>query len=594
MVKPEGQTIKLVGIAGSPGICIGKAYLVDTKSVNIVRKYYVYDALLAKEINRFKTAVKKSKDELDDIIKKMQADAGPHANIYETHLAMLQDKMLYGKTIEIIENDNVNAEWALKKVATDIKLMFENMQDLYLKERAADIEHVSDLIFKNLAGVEREKIEDIDRRIILVARDLSPAETSKINLERIKGFVTDRGGRESHTSIIARTLGIPAVLGLDQATRTIKSDDIIIVDGVSGVVIVHPSEQTLIRYEERMAEFERHKADIARKSNIAAETEDGVRLKVMGNIELPEEVVSVIDHGGDGIGLYRTEFQYLERPLFPSEDELFDKYKDVVEVMHPKPVTIRTLDINGDKAIISGSEYHENNPALGLRAIRYCLKHPKIFKTQLKAILRAAAYGNVRILLPLITDSSEIIEATRLIDEAAKQLEAEGAIFNRDLEIGIMVEVPSAIIMADVLAQEADFFSLGTNDLIQYSLAIDRGNEYVAYLYDPLHPAILRMLKHIANVAHAKKTKLNICGEMAGNPLYTPILLGLGFNELSMSPHSIPMVKNMIRSLQVDDCRCFVEEIVKMQLSSEIHQAILNRFGKHLAHQLIFLNDPGL
>jgi phosphotransferase system enzyme I (PtsI) len=289
---------------------------------------------------------------------------------------LLKDKMLYGRTIETIEKERVNAEWALKKVVSEVKPIFQSMADPYLRERASDIVHVSDRIIRNLVGAERLNIRNIDKRVILIAHDLSPAETSQIQLERIKGFVTDLGGEASHTSIIARTLGIPAVPGLVNATELIKNDDIIVVDGTAGIVIVHPTEQTIIEFSERQAQYEEYRAVITRKSHLPAETTDGFRLQVMGNIELPEEVVSVIDNGGEGIGLYRTEFQYLSRPFFPSEDELFDKYKDVVEVMASKPVTIRTLDINGDKALALAPQYEEKNPALGLRAIRYCLKKP--------------------------------------------------------------------------------------------------------------------------------------------------------------------------------------------------------------------------
>jgi phosphotransferase system enzyme I (PtsI) len=394
------------------------------------------------------------------------------------------------------------------------------------------------------------------------------------------GFITDRGGKASHTSIIARTLEVPAVLGVGNATKTINNDDTIIIDGTTGVVIIHPSGQTLCEYKKLKTRHEEHKAYLSRGSHLKAETLDGLSLQIMGNIELPEEVVSVLDHGGDGIGLYRTEFQYLTRSDFPGEDELFDKYKDVVEVMAPRPVTIRTLDINGDKAISSSNGSDEANPALGLRAIRYCLKRPDIFRTQLRAILRAAAFGNVRILIPMISSLDEIRDTKKLLNEAADSLEKEGKAYNKNIEFGIMIEVPSAVIMADVMAQEADFFSIGTNDLIQYTLAIDRGNREVAHLYHPFHPAILRMIKHVTDVGKEKGIKVFMCGEMAGDPFNVPVLLGLGIDELSMNPQSIPAVKNMIRSLKVEDARHFTKEALKQTTTMDVIKLVEASFGE--------------
>jgi len=579
MSETEEREIKLKGISGSPGICIGKAYIVDKEGVDVVEKYYIGDAHLENEKNRFRAAVTKAKNELHGIIEDTPEDLREHAKILETHVLLLRDKMLYGRTIETIERERVNAEWALKKVVSDIKPIFQSMSDPYLRERAADIVHVSDRIMRNLVGAEQLNIGNIDKRVILVARDLSPAETSQIQLERIKGFVTDLGGKTSHTSIIARTLGIPAVPGLVNATDIIRNDDIIVVDGTEGIVIVHPTDQTIIEFSERRSQYEAYQAVITRSSHLPAETTDGFRLQIMGNIELPEEVVSVIDNGGEGIGLYRTEFQYLSRPYFPSEDELFDKYKDVVEVMESKPVIIRTLDINGDKALASAPQYEEKNPALGLRAIRYCLKKPDVFRTQLRAILRAASYGNVRILIPMISSCDEIRETKAILEKAADSLERDGIPYNPNIEIGILVEVPSAVIMADEMAADADFFSIGTNDLIQYTLAIDRGNREVAHLYNPLHPAIIRMIKHVADVAKDRGIKVFMCGEMAGDPIHIPVLLGLGMDELSMNPQSIPAVKQMIRSLSVKDSRQCAKEVLKKKTSKDIMDLLQDRYG---------------
>ncbi|MCP4111958.1 MAG: phosphoenolpyruvate--protein phosphotransferase [Desulfobacteraceae bacterium] len=582
---PDTMTreISLKGIGGSPGICIGKAYIVDKEGVNIVKKYYISEVSMQNEKNRFKAAVKKATNELHEIIEDTPEELRQHANILETHAVMLKDKMLYGRTIETIENEMVNAEWALRKVVSKLQKVFKNMPDPYFRDRAADIVHVSDRIMRNLVGAEQVNIKDIDKRVILVADDLSPAETSQIQLERVMGFVTELGGTTSHTGIIARTLEIPAVLGLDRATGIIHNDDLLIVDGTAGMIVLHPTEQTLADFVKRRIRYEEHRVAITRGSHFPAKTTDNIVIQVMGNIELPEEVVTVKDHGGDGIGLYRTEFQYLSRSGFPEESELFDKYRDVIEVMSPNSVTIRTLDINGDKAVASHSESTESNPALGLRGIRYCLKKPDVFITQIRAILRAATFGRVRVMFPMISGLEEVFQAKKLLDEAAESLDKEGVVFNRDIELGAMVEVPSAVIMADMMAEEVDFFSIGTNDLIQYSLAIDRGNRHVAHLYNPLHPAIIRMIKQVSDAARDKGIKAFMCGEMASHPVHIPILLGLGMNELSMNPQSIPAVKCMIRSLNIEDTRLFAQEILKQTKAADIIDLVKASYGSILS-----------
>ncbi|MGD9240232.1 MAG: phosphoenolpyruvate--protein phosphotransferase [Desulfobacterales bacterium] len=584
MMDTATEDIILKGINASPGVCIGKAYLVDREGVEVVEKYRIEDKKRSNEIKRFKAAVKRARDELRKIMEGSPEEL-QNAHILETHIALLKDKMLYGSTIDVIKNEGVNAEWALKKIVSNLREIFQTMTDPYLRERSGDVVQVADSILRNLVGAEKVNIAAIDKRVILVAHDLSPAETSQINLERVMGFITDRGGKASHTGIIARSLEIPAVVGLKSATSSIRSDDLIIVDGNAGTVIIHPTEDTLVQYEERKIHYEEYKAVITRESQAPAESADGVRLAVMGNIELPEEVFALINYGGDGIGLYRTEFQYFNRPDFPGEDELFDKYKDVVEVMDPKPVTIRTLDINGDKALINHLDSGEINPALGLRAIRYCLQKPDIFKAQLRAILRAAAFGNVRILFPMISTYFEICEANRILDEAAESLEREGLPYKRDIEIGAMIEVPSAVIMADVIAESVDFFSIGTNDLIQYSLAIDRGNEQVAHLFQPLDPAIIRMLKHVADVAKEKEIKIFMCGEMAGTPHHIPLLLGIGMDELSMNPQTIPDIKRVIRSLNVEDARSFLQDVLKQTTAKNTFELIKATYGSILAEQ---------
>ncbi len=582
---PESQNIETIlrGIGGSPGICIGKAYLVDNRGVDVVPKYAVHNGQMESEKKRFKVAVKKALDELHQIIVDTPEELRENAKILETHAVLLKDKMLYGRTIETIENERINAEWALRKVVSTIKPLFESMGDSYLRDRADDVVNVSDRIMKHLTGANGVNIGSIDKRVILIARDLSPAETSQIKLERVMGFVTDRGGKASHTSIIARSLEIPAVMGLEKATQTIRNDDIIIVDGNAGVVVLNPSEETLVEAQIRQAAYEERRALYARNGHLSATTKDGLELAVMGNIEHPEEVVAVRDRGGDGIGLYRTEFQYMARKGFPSEDELFEKYREVVELMPDKPVTIRTLDINGDKAVAYATE-QEENPVLGLRAIRYCLNKPDVFLTQLRAILRASHYGRVRLLIPMIARIEEVIETKQLLARAAESLRNEGIPHQKKIPVGVMIEVPSAAIMADVLAQEIDFFSIGTNDLIQYTMAIDRGNRDVAYLYDPINPAVLRLLKHVTEAGQRHDIPVFMCGEMAGEVLYTPILLGMGLKELSTNPHIIPVIKNAIRLLNVDEAKQFVDKLLKQDTTEKIEALLESTYGELLSN----------
>ena len=588
---PEETTeIILRGISGAPGICIGKAYLVDKEGVDVIEKYSITETQVKLEINRFKSAVTKAKNELSDIIAGVPEELRQHAAILETHLVLHKDKMLYGRAIEIIKSELINAEWALKEATSQAKSMFANIEDPYLKSRTADIEHVSERIMRNLVGCKDVNIATIDKRVILVAHSLSPAETSQIQLEKIMGFITDRGGKASHTSIIARTLEIPAVLGLDNATQIIKNDSIIIVDGSEGIVIVDPEEETLIRYDELSKRYEERKADILRTSDQPAKSADGQRFSIMGNIELPEEIVAVKDHGGEGIGLFRTEFLYLGRMNFPDEQELFSQYREVAELMAPDPVIIRTLDINGDKAITAVPTPEEANPALGLRAIRFCLKNPGIFKTQLRSIMRAAAYGNVQLLLPMISGVEEIHQTYELINEAAVSLEKDGLAFNRDIPVGIMIEIPAAALMAEEMADLVDFFSIGTNDLVQYTLAIDRVNRHVAYLYNTLHPAVLRLIKHVVDTGKKKKVKTFMCGEMASEIINLPILMGLGIDAFSMAPQSIPAVKNMIRNISVKDAKAFLKEALKQTTALNTIQLITDTYGDILSNG-IYDND---
>ncbi len=586
------EEVRFKGIPGSPGICIGKAYLVDQGDVNIVERYFVGPQGIQDEINRFKHAVQKAAEELRGIIENTPEDYRQHAQILETHLLLLKDKMLYEKTLSLIEKEHVNAEWALKRVVSNTQAAFKEMANPYLKERSSDIVHVGERIMRNLVGEKAVDLTHIDKRVILVARELSPAETSQIQLEWIKGFVTDYGGEASHTAIIARSLQIPAVLGLENVSTAVKNDDVLIVDGSSGVVIHQPRPETLQEYKQKKDRYEARAARLIRSSKASAATLDGHPVPVLGNIELPEEVVTLLDHGGEGIGLYRTEFQYLNRSDFPSEEELYENYKDVLDVMGDRPVIIRTLDINGEKALSTGRPEVEKNPALGLRAIRFCLQYPEVFKTQLRAILRVAAVANVKILFPMVSCLDELLAAKTILGQAKDSLEKEGRPFAPDIEIGLLIETPAAVVMADVLIREVDFFSIGTNDLIQYAFAIDRGNARVAHLYRPLHPAVIRMLKQTTDAATQQRKKVVICGEMAGNPLHVPLLLGLGIHELSMNPQFIPPVKQMISQIRLQDSRVFVETLSEETTADGVRSRIMEAYGDLLNHEAAMEGPP--
>jgi phosphotransferase system enzyme I (PtsI) len=433
------------------------------------------------------------------------------------------------------------------------------------------VESVYRRLLGNLAGKTPQRSFTSSEPIIIVARDLSPAETTRMTNSQVVGFITERGTRTSHTAIMAQALEIPAVVGLDAATQEIAPGDKIIVDGLLGRVILHPDEDLLAQYGRRQLEFEAFKAEVAQFSAFPAYTLDNHETRILANIELPEEVQLALKSGADGVGLYRTEFLYLRLGHLPSEEELFQDYKQVVMEMHPRQVTIRTLDIGGDKFLSYLKYPKEMNPALGLRAIRFCLKEQGIFRTQLKAILRASACGQVRVMFPLISGIQEIREARRLLREVQEELIEAGQPFDPRLPVGVMIEVPAAVTLAPLLAREADFFSIGTNDLIQYALAIDRGNKQVASLYQPLHPAVLRMLIQVVEAARAAGIPVAVCGEMAGDPLYLPILLGLGVEELSMNHMSIPVVKRVVRLISYQEAREMARQALEMVTEEEVN-----------------------
>lgn len=559
----------LRGIGASPGIVIGRVYLLDRRKV-VVAAQRIEEVSVKDEVTRFKRALEASKGQLEELRKRLSKGLGKsHLYILDTHIMLLEDKLLTDGTVKRIRESRLNAEGALKETIASISEKFDLIEDEYLRERKHDVEQVGERILRNLTGHRQESLADIKGEAVVIAHDLAPSDTLQMRKDRILGFATDVGSRTSHTAILARSLGIPAAVGLERIAEEVKTGDVIIVDGIHGVVVVDPDEETFLDYLKKQRRYKYFEQELEKLKGLPAETQDGHRVHLQGNIELPEEVAAVADHGGIGIGLYRTEFLFLNRPTLPTEEEHYAAYRRVAEAAAPSEVVIRTLDVGGDKIGIPGGFEKEANPALGLRAIRFCLQKQDIFRVQLRGILRATPHGNVKILFPMISGLTELREAKRILGEVKEELAAEGIPFDANVRIGVMIEVPSAAMIADLLAAEVDFFSVGTNDLIQYMLAIDRQNEHVAYMYEPLDPAVLRMLKRISEAAHTADIPLSMCGEMAGDPVYAAILIGLGFHNLSMNTPSIPWVKKVVRSVRMQDATELAALIMQQPTSAQ-------------------------
>jgi len=570
MVLEKINNRVMQGIGASPGIAIGQVRITDRSRV-VVHERAVAKEQLREEIERFRTALDKAKEDLKTLKKQLAVDKGEeHLYVIDTHLLILEDGMLVKETLGFIENDMINAEAALKKTLRKFQVFFAGIEDEYLRERCGDVETVVERILRIMAGKSQESLNAGEGQSIIVAHDLSPADVLQINKAKVIGFVTDLGGKTSHSAILARALEVPAVVGLERVTSEIADGDVLIIDGANGVVVINPDRDTFQDYLRRKQHYEYLESELLKIKDLPAETTDGHRVVLKGNVEFLEEIPSLKNHGAEGIGLFRTEMLYFNREGLPGEDEQFEIYSAVVRAMAPQPVTIRTLDVGGDKFVADLNLDDEMNPALGLRAIRLSLRQPEIFKPQLRAILRASALGKVRIFFPMVSGVGEIRAVKAILEEVKQELRNEGITFDEWIKIGIMVEIPSAVIIADLLAREVDFFSVGTNDLIQYSLAIDRTNEHLSSLYEPLHPAVLRSLKMVVDAAHAAGIDSCICGEMAGESEYLPILLGLGFDELSMNAVSILRVKKMLRRCSKSEAEKLVARALKFATAQEV------------------------
>lgn len=574
--------IQLKGIAAAGGISIGPAYMLGKEEFVVLREAINWTDIPT-QIQLFEEALIKTRREIIELQKRISLDMGQQeAQIFDAHLLVLEDRMLIEEVISRLKKEQLNVAYIFSDVLKKYIGVFLKIEDEYLKERAADINDVGKRILRNLLGNEKKGLADIGSRAIIVAHDISPSDTAAMYTKNVAAFVTDIGGKTSHTAIMAKSLEIPAVVGLETVTAKVNPGDILIVDGSMGIVIINPDEEALRNYQQKLEKLKGIADKFLLVKDLSAVTTDGRTILINANIELPDEVPSVKLHGGQGIGLYRTEFFYMNRKDSPSEEEHYQAYKYVAEEMNPHSVVIRTLDIGGDKFLSQFKIPHEMQPFLGWRAIRFCLARPDIFKLQLRAILRASVHGNLKLMYPMISGVEELRQANQLLDEAKQELRQNGLKFNDKIEVGVMVEVPSAAMTADILAKEADFFSIGTNDLIQYSLAVDRSNEKVAYLYDPAHPAVLRLVKRIIDAAHQAKIKVAMCGEMAGEPSLALILLGLGLDEFSLPPQVIPELKYVIRAIGFKAAQEIAQQALQLSTGIEVEEFSENRLAEIL------------
>lgn len=563
---------ELKGIAASDGIAIAKAYLLVEPDLSY-EKTEVTD--VESEVKRFESALEVSRTELSMIREKAAKDLGEDkAQIFDAHLLVLNDPELTGPIEESIKNSKTNAETALQETTDMFIGMFESMDNEYMRERAADIKDVRKRVLSHLLGVTIPNPALIDEEVVVVAADLTPSDTAQLNRNFVKGFVTDIGGRTSHSAIMARSLEIPAVVGTKEVTASVAKNDIVIIDGLEGNVIIHPTEEQIAHYEKIKSDFALQQAEWDKLKNEKTVSKDGVHVELAANIGTPNDLEGVISNGGEAVGLYRTEFLYMGRDNFPTEEEQFEAYKAVVSVMDGKSVVVRTLDIGGDKTLPYLELPEEMNPFLGFRAIRLCFANEELFRTQLRALLRASVYGNLKIMFPMIATVNEFRQARDiLLDEKAK-LKAAGTEVSDSIELGIMIEIPAAAVLADQFAKEVDFFSIGTNDLIQYTMAADRMNERVSYLYQPYNPSILRLVKMVIDASHKEGKWTGMCGEMAGDQTAVPLLLGLGLDEFSMSASSILKSRSLIKRLDQSEMVKLAEEALNKSTAEEVVELV--------------------
>jgi len=557
------------GIAVSPGISIAKSLIIDSEDYRIPRRPIEPSQRLT-ETQRVKNAFTAAIAELTRLAAAHGKSAGKIKDIFAVHLRFLKDRTLRRRITDLVRSDLVTAEYAVSSVLREVAAHFTKVKDQYISERADDIYDIERRLLKQLLGRKREDVANLTEEVIVVARELSPTQTAGFDREYVKGIASDAGGRTSHAAIVARSLGIPAVVALEDLTEYVGGGDTVIVDGNRGIVIVNPDEQTIRRYREYSQEFTalEHRLDALRE--LPAKTRDGFEIKLLGNIEFPDEAALVLEKGGQGIGLYRTEFLYLNSKTEPTEQEHYDAYARTLEVFKDRPVIIRTMDLGADKYTQSKRFAPEPNPMLGLRSIRFCLQNLTLFKTQLRAILRASTLGQVKVMFPLITNLQELKQARLILRDVMEDLAEQNIPYNKAIEMGIMIETPSAALTAYSLARNVDFFSIGTNDLTQYTLAVDRGNELVSTLYSAADPAVLRLIRTVLQDAHKARIDCSVCGEMASEPEHIMLLLGMGVRTLSIAPPMIPEIKQIIRSVTIEESNQIARKVLSMNSESHI------------------------
>lgn len=580
----------LTGIPVSSGIAIGKAFFMNRRLYGSIPRQSIASHLVAGEQDRLRQALAQAARELEAAREQVPAELREHALLIDSHVTIMRDPKLCESACGFIERMRINAEWALLKAVKELEDKFAAIEDEYIRQRIQDVRLVADRVQSKLMGLARE-LRDIEGRIILMAHDLSPADTVGLEVDKIMAFTTAEGGKTSHTGILARSLQIPSLVGVQELEDEIRDGQFVIIDALKGRILVEPGEDEILEYSLLQNQFELYQKAIIRNCHLPAETIDGYRVQVMANIELFEEVAAVQDHGGEGVGLYRTEYSYMNRMALPDEDELAAEYTSLASILASAKVVYRTLDLGADKVVSQFGAIDERNPALGLRSIRFCLQHKELFKAQIRAILRASVAGNVAMMYPMISGLRELREANKVLNIAKHELRSEGVPFNEEIPVGIMVELPSAVMTAELLAKEADFFSIGTNDLIQYSLGIDRTNKNVSYLYQPLHPAILRSIKHVVDAAHQSGIEVSLCGEVAADPFCVPILMGMQIDSLSMNPQAIPGIKRIIRQTTMAECKDLLRRVLECRTVNRINKLVMDTIFQRFPEELTFYSS---
>jgi phosphoenolpyruvate-protein phosphotransferase (PTS system enzyme I) len=576
----KNKTVILRGAAGSPGYAIGYVHILKRDKQAVQRKA-IPPSQVAAELKRFESALSHAREQLRQVRSRISKEQGEeHVYLIEAQLMMLEDKSLTEDTRETIQTDRVNAEWALHRSLERFKAMFDKIDDEYFRDRRSDIEYVEERLLRAMAGEKEQEFLSLQRKTVIVAWDLSPADIVKLDRKNLIGLATDIGGRTSHTAIIARSLGIPIVVGLDELTQCAENGDAVIVDGMEGLVLIQPDGKTIADYERKKDQHLKTRKELLKNRNIKAETKDSFEIGLKANVDFIEEVPYVLSNGAEGIGMLRTEHLFLGGNIPASEEEQFEKYKKIVEKMGDAGVVIRMLDLAGDELFLPPTTSHSVlNSALGLRGMRLLLAEPEILKTQLRAILRASAFGRVSILYPMISTIDEVRLTNGFLKDVKEELSAAHINFDQDIETGVLIEVPSAALQAHLISQEVDFLSVGTNDLTQYVLAADRGNPLVATLYDSTHPSLLMLLKRIVEGAHKAGVEVGLCGEMAGDPHLVPILLALEMNYISLSAGSVPLIKEIIRNVTLEECKKWLDKAVRFTGGTSIRDQLNEWYG---------------